>query len=79
MRHSDNIFPLNSGSAGHSGNISPELQQAIDNAKQDRVELHNAPPNLKAQCQEACKNSEAEVIRLGVSFRDEACGVASEY
>lgn len=45
--------------------MSPELKAAVENAKQDRVELKNAAPENKAQCEEACKNSEAEVVRLG--------------
>ena len=53
------------GTAGHAQQMSPELQAAVENAKQDRIELQNAPPELKAQCQEACNNSQAEVLRLG--------------
>ena len=45
--------------------MSPELKSAVENASQDREEWKNAPENLKAQCAEACENSEAEVVRLG--------------
>ena len=45
--------------------MSPELKQAIETARGDREEVRNAAPENKAQCQEALKNSTAEVIRLG--------------
>lgn len=45
--------------------MSPELKAAVENASTDREEWANAQPEFKAQCAEACKNSEAEVIRLG--------------
>jgi hypothetical protein len=57
--------PVGGGRGGGGENMSPELKAAVENAKQDRVELQNAAPEFKAQCAEACKNSEAEVIRLG--------------
>lgn len=50
---------------GGGGQMNPELKAAVDNASQDREEWKNAPDNLKPQCAEACKNSEAEVVRLG--------------
>ena len=53
------------GPGGPGGHQSPELRAAIENASQDREEWKNAPDNLKPQCAEACKNSEAEVVRLG--------------
>lgn len=70
-RHPDNFstnpntlinFSLGPGGGGQQ---SPELKAAIENARQDRVELANCEPQFKAQCAEACKNSEAEVVRLG--------------
>ena len=45
--------------------MSPELKQAIENARGDREEVRNAPAELKDQCREALKNSTAEVVRLG--------------
>lgn len=56
---------VGAGGAGHQGDMSPELRQAVETAKQDRVEVRNAAPENKAQCEEAARNSEAEVIRLG--------------
>jgi len=53
------------GGAGRDQDMSPELRQAVETAKQDRVEVRNAAPENKAQCEEAARNSEAEVIRLG--------------
>ena len=57
------------GGGQHEQNMSPELKRAIDTARGDREEVRNAPPEAKAQCEEALRNSTAEVVRLGGNER----------